>query len=87
MVPGTAMTFAGLPRGKERADVIAYLNSKSDKPVEFPKAAAAPAAEKQASGPAAAPKGDAKPEAAPAKPVQAPAAAPPAAAPEAPKAQ
>jgi cytochrome c len=51
VVPGTAMTFAGLPRGKQRADVIAYLNSKSDKPVEFPKAAAAPAGEKQASSP------------------------------------
>ena len=47
-VPGTAMTFAGLPRGKERADVITYLNTKSDKPVELPKQAAAPAAEKQA---------------------------------------
>jgi len=55
MVPGTNMTFAGIPRGKERADVITYLNSKSDKPVELPKQAAAPAAEKQAAG------GDAKP--------------------------
>ena len=51
MVPGTNMTFAGIPRGKERADVITYLNTKSDKPVELPKQAAAPAAEKQA-GPA-----------------------------------
>ena len=50
MVPGTNMTFAGIPRGKERADVITYLNSKSDKPVELPKQAAAPAAEKQAAG-------------------------------------
>jgi cytochrome c len=40
MVPGTNMTFAGLPRGTERADVIAFLNSKSDKPVAFPKEAA-----------------------------------------------
>ena len=24
MVPGTNMTFAGIPRGKERADVITY---------------------------------------------------------------
>jgi cytochrome c len=47
-VPGTAMTFAGLPRGKARADLITYLNSNSDKPVELPKEAAAPAAEKQA---------------------------------------
>ena len=41
MVPGTNMTFAGIPRGKERADVITYLNTKSDKPVELPKQAAA----------------------------------------------
>ena len=51
MVPGTNMTFAGIPRGKERADVITFLNTKSDKPEELPKQAAAPAAEKQA-GPA-----------------------------------
>jgi cytochrome c len=50
-VPGTNMTFAGIPRGKERADVITFLNTKSDKPEELPKQAAAPAAEKQA-GPA-----------------------------------
>ena len=36
-VPGTNMTFAGIPRGKERADVITYLNSKSDKPMALPK--------------------------------------------------
>jgi cytochrome c len=29
---GTKMTFAGLPNAKDRADVIAYLNSLSDKP-------------------------------------------------------
>jgi cytochrome c len=45
MVPGTAMAaFPGLPKGQERADVIAYLNSLSDKPAPLPKAAAAPAA-------------------------------------------
>jgi cytochrome c len=42
MVPGTTMGFAGLPRGSERADVIAYLNSKSDSPAPLPKAAEAP---------------------------------------------
>jgi cytochrome c len=42
-VPGTAMTFAGLPSEKQRADVIDYLNSNSDKPLPLP-AAAAPAA-------------------------------------------
>jgi cytochrome c len=40
-VPGTAMTFAGLPRGTERADVIAYLNTLSDNPAPLPKAAEA----------------------------------------------
>jgi cytochrome c len=60
------MTFAGIPRGKERADVITYLNSKSDKPVELPKQAAAPAAEKQAGAPAG---GGAKPAPAAAAPV------------------
>jgi cytochrome c len=41
-VPGTSMSFVGLPRGSERADVIAYLNSKSDSPAALPKAAEAP---------------------------------------------
>lgn len=30
--PGTSMTFAGIPRPSERADLITYLNSKSDNP-------------------------------------------------------
>jgi cytochrome c len=38
-VPGTKMSFAGIPRGSERADVIAYLNSLSDSPAPLPKAA------------------------------------------------
>jgi cytochrome c len=42
-VPGTAMTFAGLTSEKQRADVIAYLNSLSDKPLPLPTAQAAPA--------------------------------------------
>jgi cytochrome c len=54
-VPGTSMSFAGLPRGSERADVISYLNSKSDSPQPLPKAAEAPAARKTAEAPAAAP--------------------------------
>jgi cytochrome c len=43
--PGTAMTFAGLTNGKQRADLIAYLDSLSANPVPLPKAAdaAAPA--------------------------------------------
>jgi cytochrome c len=40
-VPGTNMTFAGIPRGTERADLIAYLNSLSDNPAPLPKAAEA----------------------------------------------
>lgn len=38
-VPGTLMTFAGIANDKQRADVIAYLNSNSDKPEPLPKAA------------------------------------------------
>ncbi|HEY7663875.1 MAG TPA: cytochrome c family protein [Xanthobacteraceae bacterium] len=38
-VPGTLMTFAGIPREAERADVIAYLNTLSDNPAPLPKAA------------------------------------------------
>jgi cytochrome c len=41
-VPGTSMSFAGLPRGSERADLITYLNGKSDSPAPLPKAAEAP---------------------------------------------
>jgi cytochrome c len=36
-VPGTAMAFAGLRKPKDRADVIAYLRSKSDNPPPLPK--------------------------------------------------
>ncbi len=38
-VPGTAMGFAGIQKDSERADVIAYLNSVSDKPEPLPTAA------------------------------------------------
>jgi cytochrome c len=46
-IPGTAMTFAGLSRGQQRADVIDFLHTLSDSPMALPKAAAnapAPAA-------------------------------------------
>ncbi len=53
-VPGTLMTFAGISNEHQRADVIAYLNSNSDKPLPLPKTAEA----KPAPGaPAAAPAG------------------------------
>jgi cytochrome c len=48
-VPGTLMTFAGIPSEHQRADVIAYLNSNSDHPLPLPKAAKnAPAAPNKA---------------------------------------
>jgi cytochrome c len=37
-VPGTAMTFAGLSNEKQRADVIAYLNTLSKNPEPLPTA-------------------------------------------------
>jgi cytochrome c len=51
MAPGTKMTFAGLSNPEDRANVIAFLNSKSDAPKPLP------AAPKEAAAPAA---GDAK---------------------------
>ena len=39
VVPGTAMIFPGIPRGSERADLIAFLNAQSDNPAPLPKAA------------------------------------------------
>jgi cytochrome c len=50
--PGTKMSFAGVPRGSERADLIVFLNSKSDNPTSLPKAADAGAAAKPAEAPA-----------------------------------
>lgn len=93
-VPGTKMTFAGLKRDQQRADVIDYLRTLSDNPKPLPKAAQAapaggdkpaegkPAGGKPAEAPKAAPKAAPaqapKPNAAPA----APAAQPPAPAPK-----
>jgi cytochrome c len=74
-VPGTKMSFAGLPRGGERADVIAYLNSKSDNPQPLPKAADAGSAPKPAAdaGNSAKPADTGTPNAAAPKPAEAPA--------------
>ena len=44
-IPGTAMGFAGLARGQQRADVIDYLHTLSDNPVALPAVAAEPAKE------------------------------------------
>jgi cytochrome c len=38
-IPGTAMTFAGLSRAEQRADVIDYLRTLADNPLPLPKAA------------------------------------------------
>jgi cytochrome c len=35
-IPGTTMTFAGIRRSSERADVIAYLRQQSDSPPALP---------------------------------------------------
>jgi cytochrome c len=55
--PGTKMTFAGLSKPEDRANVIAYLNQQSDAPRPMPAApaAAAPAVEDAAADNAAAP--------------------------------
>ena len=37
-VPGTAMGFAGIPKDRERADVIDYLHTLADSPVPLPTA-------------------------------------------------
>jgi cytochrome c len=62
--PGTKMTFAGLSNPQDRANVIAFLNSRSDAPQPLPaapaEAAAAPAGEAPAgAAPANADKADA----------------------------
>lgn len=58
--PGTKMTFAGLSKPEDRANVIAFLNSRSDSPLPLPAAPAeaAPAADAAADN-AAAPAEDA----------------------------
>jgi len=54
--PGTKMTFAGLGKAEDRANLIAYMNQQSDAPLPMPAAAAAPA-----EGAAPAAEGDAPP--------------------------
>ena len=60
--PGTKMSFAGISKPQDRANLLVYLNSQSDKPLPLPPvpaeapaaAPAAPAAD-AAAAPAAAP--------------------------------
>jgi cytochrome c len=61
-IPGTAMTFAGLKRDSQRADVIAYLRTLSDSPKPLPVAQAKPA---EGAKPAEAKPAEAKPAEAP----------------------
>ncbi|HEX8580095.1 MAG TPA: cytochrome c family protein [Allosphingosinicella sp.] len=49
--PGTKMTFAGLGKAEDRANLLAYLNTQSDSPMPLP---AAPAAGAAPASPAAA---------------------------------
>jgi cytochrome c len=99
-VPGTKMSFAGLPREQDRINLIAYLRSDADSPAAIPAPApktAAPAAAPAgaapvagaapaAAGKAATDKADAGAKPAAAATPTAPAAAPAAAAPAAPAA-
>jgi len=57
--PGTAMTFAGLSNEKQRADVIAYLDSLAANPVPLPKAQNASAGAPAKPAPAPNPSGGA----------------------------
>jgi cytochrome c len=50
-IPGTKMTFAGLPREQDRINLIAYLRSNADSPVAIP--APAPKSAAPAAAPAA----------------------------------
>ena len=55
-IPGTLMTFAGLPRESQRADLIAFLNTLSDNPKPLPTAQSGQTAPTAAEGsPAKAP--------------------------------
>ena len=76
-IPGNKMSFAGISKPEDRANLIAYLNSKSDKPLPIPAVpaeAAAPAAAEAA--PAAPAEGAPAAAAAPAPAAAAPAEAP-----------
>jgi len=52
--PGTKMTFAGLSKPEDRANVIAYLNQQSDAPRPMPAVPAEATAADNATAPAAA---------------------------------
>lgn len=66
-IPGTAMTYAGVKKPDERADIIAYLRTLSDNPVPLPPPTPAPTAEAPAAptGAEAPPAGETPPAAEP----------------------
>lgn len=51
--PGTKMTFAGLGKPEDRANVMAFLNSRDSSPLPLPAAPAEPAADAAAAKPGA----------------------------------
>ena len=62
--PGTKMTFAGLSKPEDRANIIAYLNQQSDSPLPLPTppaASEAVAGAEASDAPAAAEKGENEP--------------------------
>jgi cytochrome c len=75
VIPGTAMTFAGLKRDDERTNVIAYLRTLAASPVPLPEVPTAAAPEAESPPAAGAPEAEAAPvpeaEAAPAPEVEA----------------
>ncbi len=77
-IPGNKMSFAGIGKPEDRANLLAYMNTKSDKPLPTPAVPAEAPAAAPAEG-AAAPAADAAaapaPGATPAAPAAAPAAA------------
>jgi cytochrome c len=73
-VPGTSMAFAGISKGPDRADLIAYLNTLADNPAPLPTAPvpAQGAAPKAPDTQATAPKDEPKTAPVPAAPAPAP---------------
>jgi cytochrome c len=51
--PGTKMTFAGLSKPEDRANLLAYLNTQGDGPLALPAPQAAPASPEKAAAEAA----------------------------------
>jgi cytochrome c len=51
--PGTKMTFAGLSKPEDRANLLAYLNTQTDSPMPLPAPQAAPASPAKAAAEAA----------------------------------